>query len=343
MLPTTIECVWELGRFVRARQFIPRYEGPCRNWRHISAPSAVTKQNKKLSFRERCLSEEPAFSWAFAEPPLDISPKPSLQRGFTLLELMVATAIFLVICAAMFSLLQLSQQRYTSESQLSGSFGEARLGIDQIIRDINIAGYPSPSMFSNPASSAAYAISPFAWEPGYIPNIPVNWNTICQIGTCTSPGPFDLIIETTIGTSPAGTPPPPVSWIHYQLQGQTLYRTVAQKVAGADPANSTPFTSGTPLVENVVNNAAGALATQITAQHPTMFESGPVPVFQFSCATPNGSQLCSSPAAAGYNQPQNISDIDVTLIVKTPQGDIQTQSLQLMELTGRGHLASPTN
>ena len=49
-------------------------------------------------------------------------------RGFTILELMVAMGVFLVICAAMFSLLQLSQERYTSESQLSGSFGEARLG-----------------------------------------------------------------------------------------------------------------------------------------------------------------------------------------------------------------------
>lgn len=269
----------------------------------------------------------------------------SPQRGFTLLELMVATAIFLVICAAMFSLLQLSQQRYTSESQLSGSFGEARLGIDQIIRDINIAGYPTPSMFSNPSSAAAYAVSPFAWEPGYNP---ANLSTACQVGSsCTSPGPFDLIIETNFG-NPNTTPPLPpsvVSWIHYQLQGTTLYRSVATKTIGADPSAVTSVpTALTPLVENVVNNAptlSPTLAAQITAQHPTMFENGPVPIFQYSCATPNGSQPCTSAAAAGYNQPQNVSDIDVTLIVKTPQGDTQTQALQLMELTGRGHRSNP--
>lgn len=250
---------------------------------------------------------------------------------------MVAMAIFLVICAAMFSLLQLSQRRYSSETQLSGTFGEARLGIDQIIRDTNISGYPAPSMFSNPTSAAVYAISPFAWSPGYNA---ASLSTACQVGsTCAnSPGPFDLIIETNLGSG--------VSWIHYQLQGTTLYRSVLPKSVGADPytATSAPGLL-TPLVENVMNNAPAfspSLAAEITAQHPTMFQNGPVPLFQYSCATPTGSQPCTSAAAAGYNQPQNISDIDVTLIVKTPQGDTQTLSLQLMELTGRGHRSNPT-
>jgi len=249
----------------------------------------------------------------------------------------VAMAIFLVICAAMFSLLQLSQQRYSSEAQLSGAFGEARLGIDQIIRDINISGYPTPSMFSNPSSPAVYAVSPFAWEPAYNP---ANLNTVCQVGvSCASPGPFDLIIETNFGSG--------VSWIHYQLQGTTLYRSVVAKSIGADPATVTSAPGVlTPLVENVMNNAPAfspALAAEITAQHPTMFQNGSVPMFQYSCATPTGSQPCASPAAAGYNQPQNVSDIDVTLIVKTPQGDTQTLSLQLMELTGRGHRSNPAS
>jgi prepilin-type N-terminal cleavage/methylation domain-containing protein len=308
-------------------------------------PPAATERNKNLSFRGRCWPEEPAFSCAFENLPFDTFRKRPLQRGFTLLELMVATAIFLVICAAMFSLLQLSQQRYSSESQLSGSFGEARLGIDQIIRDINIAGYPAPSLFSNPSSSAAYAISPFAWEPNYNSG---SLSAACQVGsTCTSPGPFDLIIETNFA-GPSTTPPPPaiVNWIRYLLSGTTLLRGVAPKTAGGDPLSAIPPASMTPLVENVVNNAPSlspALAAQITAQHPTMFATGSVPLFQYSCATPSGSQPCASAAASGYNQPQNIGDIDVTLIVKTPQGDTQTQSLQIMELTGRGHQSNPAN
>jgi hypothetical protein len=33
----------------------------------------------------------------------------------------------------------------------------------------------------------------------------------------------------------------------------------------------------------------------------------------------------------------------VTIIVKTPEVDMQTHSIQLMELTGRGHRANPSN
>jgi prepilin-type N-terminal cleavage/methylation domain-containing protein len=69
------------------------------------------------------------------------------ERGFTLLELMIATGIFLVISAAMFGLLQLSQQKYSSETQISGAFQETRLAIDQIVRDFNVSGYPSQSIF----------------------------------------------------------------------------------------------------------------------------------------------------------------------------------------------------
>ena len=133
------------------------------------------------------------------------------RAGFTLIELLLAMAVFLVICGAMFSLLQLSQQRYSSETQLSGSFQEVRLAMDQIVRDVNDAGFPSAGMFSKLPVSTSYAVGPVAWWPNY-PTLP------CTIAaTCSpSPGNFDLIIETTIGTT--------VSWIRYQLVGTTLMR-----------------------------------------------------------------------------------------------------------------------
>lgn len=257
-------------------------------------------------------------------------------RGSTLLELMVAMAIFLVICAAMFGLLQLSQQKYSSESQMSGSFQEARLGVDQILRDVNISGYPSIGMFSNPASMVSYALSPFAWDPGYPLTLPSAPPPYCQFGvTCSpSPGPFDLIVETDFGNGNG------VSWIRYQLQGTTLLRGVVPKTAGADPVAATAASGVmTPFVEHVMNNIqtiSGSVFAQITAQYPTMFQSGTPPIFQYWCNTPTGTQSCSN-APAPYNTPQYVSDVDVTLIVMTPAPDMQTQSLKLMELTGRGH------
>jgi prepilin-type N-terminal cleavage/methylation domain-containing protein len=238
----------------------------------------------------------------------------SSQKGFTLLELLVATAIFMVICAAMFGLLQVSQQKYASETQMSGSFQEARLGLDQIVRDVNMSGYPSPSMFSNTSNPLSYAVAPFAWDPGYP-------STDCQVGsTCSpTPGDFDLIVETNFTSQNPGST---VSWIRYQLVGNILYRGVVPKTSG-DPVSAFSA-SGVmmPLVNNVVNGV-----TQ--------------PIFVYSCSTLAGSQLCTS--AGAYNAPRYISDVDITLIVQTPQPDLQTGAPKLIELTGRGHRTNTAN
>jgi type II secretory pathway pseudopilin PulG len=254
-------------------------------------------------------------------------------RGFSILELLIATAIFLVICAAMFGLLQLSQQKYTSESQMTGAFQETRLAIDQIVRDFNVSGYPAVSLFSSvPADSSKYAVSPVAWDPGYA-------FSQCQVGTsCATPGNFDLIIETNLGSG--------VSWIRYQLVGTTLYRSIVPKTAGADPVAAISA-AGTmvPFLVNVMNNAQTVqpgLYAEIVAAYPSMFPGGnPQPIFTFTCDTPAGPQLCS---AAGSNAtPSNIRDVDIILIVMTPQVDLQTQLPKVVELAGRGHRVNPPN
>ena len=254
-------------------------------------------------------------------------------RGFSLVELMVAMAIFLIICAAMFELLQLSQERYASESQLSGSFQEARLALDQIARDVDDSGYPSLGMFSAvPPNAAAYVASPVAWSPSYP-------TSSCQVGTagggtCLTPGDFDLILETTVN----GT----VSWIRYQLPtgSTTLYRAVVQKTGG-DPWGPTSAPGVmVPFLANVMNNATGQLA-QIIATYPSMFPSGnPVPIFQYTCDTSSGQAPC--PTSGASNSPANIRDVDITLIVMTQQPDAQTHALKLVELNGRGHRSNPS-
>ena len=79
-----------------------------------------------------------------------MNPVPSDKRqpGFTLVELLVSLGIFLLVIGAAFTLLGSSQNRYQAESQVLTSFQEARLGLDQIVRDVNDAGYPPPSYVS---------------------------------------------------------------------------------------------------------------------------------------------------------------------------------------------------
>lgn len=263
-------------------------------------------------------------------------PGPSRQRGFTLLELMVSLAIFLLICGAAFALLGTSQKRSRSESQMLTSFQEARLGLDQIVRDVNDAGFPPPTYSDGTAADSATA--PFAWTPGY--TVP----TPCQIGTggggtCTTPGDFDLIIE----TNPAG---PPVQWIRYSLQGTTLMRGTAPKVAGDDPAVDT-FPNLVPFVQNVANNSPAAQIAQYQAAYPGMFPGGvPVPIFSFICDSPAVPQSPPPPtvaclAAGPDNAPANIRDVIITLIVASPLPDATTGQPRLVELQGRGRRVNP--
>lgn len=258
------------------------------------------------------------------------------QTGFTLLELLIATAVFLLICGAIFGLLDLAQKNYGRETQISNSFQEARLAVDQIVSDFDQSGYPSLGMFSEVPSAANYSYGPVAWSPGYTTNPP----TACQVGTggggtCTTPGDFDLIVETGSGGV--------VNWIRYQLIGTTLFRSVVPKAAAVDPlaATSSPATM-VPFIVNVANKPAPADLVELMATYPTMYPGGqPVPIFQFTCDVSTGTVPC--PTAAGADLSTKIRDVDVTLIVRTTQRDLQTQKWKLLELSGRGHRSNPNN
>jgi prepilin-type N-terminal cleavage/methylation domain-containing protein len=260
----------------------------------------------------------------------------TVQSGFTLIELMVSVAIFLLICGAIFELMGTTQNRFKTESQVLGAFEEARLGLDQIVRDVNDSGYPPQNHFSATVSATKFAASPIAWSPNYAPATP------CQIGTagggtCGSPGDFDLIVEGDVDGSGV------VQWIRYQLQGTTLFRGAIPKgAAGTDPVAATPNPGAVmlPYVLNVMNNAPPAQIAQFQAAYPAMFPGGnPQPLFQFSCDTATGPVLCQN--AGANNSPANVRDVDITLIVMTPNTDAQTNQIHLVELNGRGHRVNP--
>src|SRR6516164_4137276 len=100
------------------------------------------------------------------------------NQGFTILEMLLAMAIFLIICAAMFELLDLSQKKYSTETQVTMAYQDARLAMDQITRDFNVSGFPPPGMFTTVPTSKpwTYAVGPVAWSPNYTSG------TDCQIG-----------------------------------------------------------------------------------------------------------------------------------------------------------------
>jgi prepilin-type N-terminal cleavage/methylation domain-containing protein len=264
--------------------------------------------------------------------------KPIRARGFSLIELMTALAILLIVCGVAFELLTVSMKKYHSDAQLLNTFQEARFGLDQMVRDINDSGFP-PRVAIQPAVSPPfqrYAVAPFAWgPPGTYPNSP------CAIGTtCTTPGDYDMIIETDIDPqNQQGI----VEWVRYQLNGTTLYRGVVAK--SNNPATDPDAaTSGSlvPYVQNVMNNPPAAQLATLQAQHPAMFPSGPVPIFQYYCESTPQPKKCTDPAAS-TDDPPHVVAVMVTLIVQAPTPDMTTGRLQLVELKGEGRRLNSAN
>ena len=253
--------------------------------------------------------------------------KRNKQSGFTLLEMMVSVLVFVLISGTIFQILSSTQRKGQTESEFRDTFQEARLGLDQIVRDISDAGYPPANHFSVLPAVAGYAQTPVAWSPNY----PA---TTCTVGgTCTTPSAYDVIFEEDYDGSGA------VKWVRYQLQGTTLWRGVTPKVAGVDPATATSVVGVMyPYVQNVMNNASAAQIGQIRATYPAMFPgANPVPIFNYTLDATTGTAGC----LAAVSSPCNIRDVQVTLIVQAPQRDAQNNVLRLVELNGRGHRLNP--
>jgi len=249
--------------------------------------------------------------------------------GFTLTEMLVSMAIFLVICGSAFTLLGVSQQRYQAESQTLNTFQEARLGLDQILRDVSDAGFPPPNQFQVPPTNLSlYAQSAIAWYPNYP-------NGSCTIGgTCSTPWNDGMFIETNPTPQVPGTI---VQYIRYKMTTDTSGNTITLSrgmfpKTGADPYSTISDGSLTPFVHNVMNDASPTQIAQINALYPNMFPGGnQVPVFTYFCDTPTGPQNCTTVNGV----PANIRSVLVTLIVETPTPDAQTGQIRVIELTGQ--------
>jgi len=129
--------------------------------------------------------------------------------------------------------------------------------------------------------------------------------TTCTVGaTCTVPGDYELIVEAQTDNNNG------VQWIRYSLQGTTLLRGVAPKQIGADPVGSTAGFL-VPYLENVMNSTKS------------------LPVFSYGYD------------AGATHVPSNIREVNVSLIVQSPQPDPQTRQYRTVTLTGQAIRFNP--
>jgi len=80
------------------------------------------------------------------------------ERGFSLIELIIAIVVLLIISAAIFQAVSVATGRSTTEQAKVDMFQEAREFMDQMSRDLRQAGYPNPRN----VSAAVLTASPVA-------------------------------------------------------------------------------------------------------------------------------------------------------------------------------------
>src|SRR6202171_6702103 len=93
------------------------------------------------------------------------------QRGFSLLEVLVAVLILGIVTGGVLSQMDLAVQRSNAEQVKLDGFQEARDFVDQFFRDINQIGYPNSRIMDSTSTSWSPALvqqTTYTWASPYI-------------------------------------------------------------------------------------------------------------------------------------------------------------------------------
>jgi type II secretory pathway pseudopilin PulG len=239
------------------------------------------------------------------------------KQGFTILELVIATSMFMIVSAAIFSLLENTQFRVIGEQDIVPVLQESRAAMDLLVRDIHRAGFPSPFEFPTTPDD------PTTLQPANLQNVfsigfvGLPSRTCTVSSTCSLPNGFDLLME-SLPDSLNNQPDQPIQWIEYQLvrpEGATtsrLMRSQVPKDAAAGPLGVAP--NWVPVLENILNDPGNPADA----------------IFIYPC--PGG--LC--PAA------KDLQQVQIKLRVQSFRPDPQTHQYRQLSVVETAQRMNPT-
>jgi type II secretory pathway pseudopilin PulG len=152
------------------------------------------------------------------------------DHGFSLIEIVIALLITMVVTTSLFLLLQKGQETFRREPEISDMNGNARAGLDQLSRDLAIAGFNAPATLAVMWSDGG-AASPDGVTVVYADTeVPVSRPGPCVAddgGACPSVGASTVLV-----LDPASFSPQPPDYSLTYMEGTVL---IALQGPNGDP------------------------------------------------------------------------------------------------------------
>jgi prepilin-type N-terminal cleavage/methylation domain-containing protein len=128
------------------------------------------------------------------------------QKGFSLIELLVATAVLLLMMAGVFSQIAKLQKVAQQEDVKRDMFQNGREVMDQFNRDLHSAGFPNKNMYNRSASNGVFLANPDSSTQSAVGLILASPTQVMFEGDVDNDGIVDSVAYGYVTAAPAGTP-----------------------------------------------------------------------------------------------------------------------------------------
>ena len=241
----------------------------------------------------------------------------SKEKGFSLMEVMVAMAVMVIITASVFQLLSQTQARSVATATIEETTSMARESVNQMVQELRLAGYPAPNSY--PSGLGLTDLNSQFVEGGITATTPYAVMFEGDIDNDGVPQVFNYQIQVPNGGAVGGCGGLPVN---ANLTAPALMRSELPKPAGGGAA--------APVFELYLGNVMNCTLA--------------VPIFTF-CPAPPAVAPAGCPTMPQVNStlaaPRNTRVVMINLQAQTAVRDPATGIFQNVEMFGLAHRVNP--